>query len=97
MIALLLQQGSTGDPTAIGIFHFFAGFVLILSFYLGLLGFTYWISKDGEGGLGRPPYSSARLPSVAFSARSSLRLSLLSTPPWASPGGFSARLSPERS
>lgn len=46
MIALLLQQGTTGNPTAIGIFHFFAGFVLILSFYLGLLGFTYWISKE---------------------------------------------------
>ena len=46
MIALLLQQGTTANPTAIGIFHFFAGFVLILTLYLGLLGFTYWISKD---------------------------------------------------
>jgi hypothetical protein len=45
-IALLLQEGSTGDPTAIGIFRFFAGFFLIMTFYLGFLGFTYWISKD---------------------------------------------------
>jgi hypothetical protein len=45
-LALLLQEGSTGDPTAIGIFRFFAGFILIMTSYLGLLGFTYWISKD---------------------------------------------------
>jgi hypothetical protein len=45
-LALLLQEGSTGNPTAIGIFHFFAGFFIILTFYLGLLSFTYWISKD---------------------------------------------------
>jgi hypothetical protein len=43
---LLLQEGSTGNPTAIGIFHFFAGFFIIMTFYLGFLGFTYWISKD---------------------------------------------------
>jgi len=45
-LALLLQQGSTGDPTAIGIFRFFAGFILIISTYAFLLGFTYWIGKD---------------------------------------------------
>ena len=45
-LALLLQEGSTENPTAIGIFHFFAALFLILTFYLGLLGFTYWISKD---------------------------------------------------
>ena len=45
-LALLLQVGSTGNPTAIGIFRFFAGFFLIVTFYCGFLGFTYWISKD---------------------------------------------------
>ena len=45
-LALLLQASSTGDPTAIGIFRFFAGFLLVISFYTGFLGFTYWISKD---------------------------------------------------
>ena len=45
-LALLLQEGSTGDPTAVGIFRFFAGFFIIITFYLGALGFTYWISKD---------------------------------------------------
>ena len=45
-LALLLQQGSTGDPTAIGVFHFFAGFTLIVTIYSSFLGFTYWISKD---------------------------------------------------
>ncbi len=45
-LALLLQEGSTGDPTAIGIFRFFAGFFLILSLYSGALAFTYWISRD---------------------------------------------------
>jgi hypothetical protein len=45
-LALLLQEGSTEDPTAIGIFRFFAGLFLILTFYLGLFGFTYWIGKD---------------------------------------------------
>ncbi len=45
-LALLLQEGSTGNPTAIGVFRFFAAFVLIMSLYLGFLGFTYWISKD---------------------------------------------------
>jgi hypothetical protein len=45
-LALLLQEGSTGDPTAIGIFRFFAGFVLIVTVYASLLGFTYWIGKD---------------------------------------------------
>lgn len=45
-LALLLQAGSTGDPTAIGIFRFFLGFFLIISFYTGFLGFTYWIGKD---------------------------------------------------
>ena len=46
VLALLLQEGSTGDPTAIGIFHFFAGFILIITLYSCFLGFTYWISKD---------------------------------------------------
>lgn len=45
-LALLLQEASTGDPTAVGIFRFFAGFFIIMTTYLGLLGFTYWISKD---------------------------------------------------
>jgi hypothetical protein len=45
-LALLLQAGSTGDPTAIGIFRFFAGFLIIITLYTGFLGFTYWISKD---------------------------------------------------
>ncbi len=45
-LALLFQAGSTGDPTAIGIFRFFVGFFIIISLYTGFLGFTYWISKD---------------------------------------------------
>ena len=45
-LALLLQEGSTGDPTAIGIFRFFVGFVLVITVYTSFLGFTYWISKD---------------------------------------------------
>jgi hypothetical protein len=45
-LALLLQQGSTGDPTAIGIFRFFVGFLLIITLYTSFLGFTYWIGKD---------------------------------------------------
>jgi hypothetical protein len=46
VVALLLQEGSTGDPTAIGIFRFFAGFFIIMSLYIGSFAFTYWISKD---------------------------------------------------
>jgi hypothetical protein len=45
-LALLLQEGSTGDPTAIGIFRFFAGFFLVVTVYTSFLGFTYWIGKD---------------------------------------------------
>ncbi len=45
-LALLLQAGSTGDPTAIGVFRFFAGFFLVIAVYCTFLGFTYWISKD---------------------------------------------------
>ena len=45
-LALLLQEGSTGDPTAIGIFRFFAGFFIIITLYSSFLGFTYWIGKD---------------------------------------------------
>jgi hypothetical protein len=45
-LALLLQQGSTGDPTTVGILRFFAGFILIIAIYSSLLGFTYWIGKD---------------------------------------------------
>jgi hypothetical protein len=42
----LLQEGSTGDPTPIGVARFFIGFFLILTLYIGALAFTYWISKD---------------------------------------------------
>jgi hypothetical protein len=45
-LALLLQEGSTGNPTPIGIAHFFIGFLLILTVYASALAFTYWISKD---------------------------------------------------
>jgi hypothetical protein len=45
-LALLLQEGSTGDPTAIGIFRFFVGFFLVVAVYSSFLGFTYWIGKD---------------------------------------------------
>lgn len=45
-LALLLQEGSTGDYSAVGIFRFFAGFFLIIAIYSSLLGFTYWIGKD---------------------------------------------------
>jgi hypothetical protein len=43
---LLLQQGTTANPTAIGIFRFFAAFFLIVTIYTSFLGFTYWIGKD---------------------------------------------------
>ncbi len=46
LLALLLQEGTTGDPTPIGIARFFIGFFLILSLYVSALLFTYWISKD---------------------------------------------------
>jgi hypothetical protein len=46
VLLALLQEGSTGDPTAIGLARFFIGFFLILSLYVGALSFTYWISKD---------------------------------------------------
>jgi len=45
-LALLLQVAGDGGATAVGIFRFFAGFCLIITFYTGFLGFTYWISKD---------------------------------------------------
>lgn len=45
-LAFLLQQGSTADPTATGLFRFFAAFFLILFVYGGALTFTWWISKD---------------------------------------------------
>jgi hypothetical protein len=45
-VALLLQEGTTGDPTPIGIARFFMAFFLILIIYIGALAFTYWISKD---------------------------------------------------
>lgn len=45
-LALLLQAGSTGDPTQIGVFRFFVGFFLVLFIFSSFLGFTYWISKD---------------------------------------------------
>ena len=43
---LLLQQGTTANPAPIGVFRFFAAFVLIITLYSIFLGFTYWISKD---------------------------------------------------
>ena len=46
LLLALLQEGSTGNPTPIGIAHFFMGFFLILSLYVGALIFTYWISRD---------------------------------------------------
>ena len=45
-LALLLQEGSTGEPTTIGVVRFFIAFFLILTFYTGALIFTWWISKD---------------------------------------------------
>ena len=45
-LALLLQEGSTGNPTPIGVARFFIAFFLILTFYGGALTFTWWISKD---------------------------------------------------
>jgi hypothetical protein len=45
-LALLLQEGSTGDPTAVGVLRFFAGFFLILTVFGSAWAFTYWISKD---------------------------------------------------
>jgi hypothetical protein len=45
-LALLLQASGDGGATAVGLFRFFAGFLLIITFYTGFLGFTYWISKD---------------------------------------------------
>jgi hypothetical protein len=44
-LALLLQEGSTGDPTGVGVFRFFAAFFLIMFLYGGAWLFTYWISK----------------------------------------------------
>jgi hypothetical protein len=46
VLLALLQEGSTGDPTAIGLARFFIAFFLILFLYGGALIFTYWISKD---------------------------------------------------
>ena len=46
VLALLLQEGSTGNPTALGVFRFFVGFVLVMILYGGAWAFTYWISKD---------------------------------------------------
>ncbi|HEX5850994.1 MAG TPA: hypothetical protein VFY59_17485 [Rubrobacter sp.] len=43
---LLLQAGGDGGATAVGLFRFFAGFLLVITFFCGFLGFTYWISKD---------------------------------------------------
>jgi hypothetical protein len=45
-LALLLQEGSTADPTPIGIARFFIAFFLILFLYVGALSFTWWISKE---------------------------------------------------
>ncbi len=46
LMLLLLQEGTTENPEPIGVFRFFAAFVLIMTFFLSFLGFTYWISKD---------------------------------------------------
>jgi len=46
VLLVLLQEGNTGNPTAIGLAHFFIGFFLILCLYVSALTFTYWISKD---------------------------------------------------
>ena len=46
VLLALLQEGSTGDPTAIGLARFFIGFFLILLVYGSALAFTYWISRD---------------------------------------------------
>ena len=43
---LLLQEGTTENPAPIGVFRFFAGFLLVMTLFLSFLGFTYWISKD---------------------------------------------------
>ncbi len=43
---LLLQEGSTGNPTGVGIFRFFAAFFMIMTIYISAWSFTYWISKD---------------------------------------------------
>ena len=43
---LLLQEGTTENPTPIGVFRFFAAFSLIVAFFTSFRGFTYWISKD---------------------------------------------------
>ncbi len=45
-LALLIQEGSTADPTPIGLARFFMAFFLILFLYGGALTFTWWISKD---------------------------------------------------
>ena len=45
-LALLLQHGTTANPARIGVFCFFAAFVLVVTIYCSFLGFTYWISKD---------------------------------------------------
>ena len=43
---LLLQEGTTSNPTPIGVARFFIAFFLILLLYGGALTFTWWISKD---------------------------------------------------
>jgi len=43
---LLLQAQTTGNPTGVGLFRFFAGFVLIIAIFVTALLFTYWISKE---------------------------------------------------
>lgn len=45
-LMLLLQEGTTANPTAVGLFRFFVAFFLILFVFIGALTFTYWISKD---------------------------------------------------
>jgi hypothetical protein len=45
-LALLILQGGPSPRNAIGVFRFFAGVFMILTFFSGALLFTYWISKD---------------------------------------------------
>ena len=45
-LALLLLQGGPSENNAVGVFRFFAGVFLIITFFSGALLFTYWISKD---------------------------------------------------
>ncbi len=66
-LALLLQEGSTGDPTAIGIFRFFAGFVLVITIYY-LLPWIHVLDRQGrvEVALQHAPAFGCRLSARRF-------------------------------